>query len=101
ATCRERLLAAEERVAPLRAKAQDLGAAEATLRRVRGVANAAAQEIAQHKEVLADLNGQIRIQADKAIEETWQETVELLAAATERARRYDLEVKTLERLRKA
>lgn len=101
AICRERLLAAEERVAPLRAKAQDLGAAEATLRRVRGVANAAAQEIAQHKEVLADLNGQIRIQADKAIEETWQETVELLAAASERARRYDLEVKTLERLRKA
>lgn len=100
-TTEQKRRTAEDHIAPLRAKAQDLAATEAALKRVRAVANAAAQEIAQHKEILADLNGQIRTQADKAIEETWQETTELLAAATERARRYDIEVKTLDRLKKA
>jgi len=65
------------------------------------VAQATAQEVTRHKETLADLNGQIRIQADRAIEENWQDIRDQLAAASERARRYDVEVKTLDRLRRA
>ena len=99
--CKERLLAAQTVVAPLRATAQDLAAAELTLKRLRAVAQAADQEIKLNRENLADLNGQIRIQADKAIEEYWQETRDLLASASEAARRYELEVKTLDRLRNA
>jgi len=100
-TGNERLRAAQAIVAPLRATAQDLAAAELTLRRLRAVAQAADQEIKLNRENLADLNGQIRIQTDKAIEEYWQETRDLLAAASDRARRYELEVKTLDRLRNA
>ena len=99
--CKERLLAAQAVVAPLRATAQDLAAAELTLKRLRAVAQAADQEIKLNRENLADLNGQIRIQADRAIEEYWQETRDLLASASETARRYELEVKTLDRLRNA
>lgn len=99
--CLQQLETCSAAVAPLRANVQNLEAAELTLDRLRKVVSAAAQEIAQHKEALADLNGQIRIQADKAIEENWQETKDLLAAARERAQRYETEVKTLDRLRKA
>lgn len=80
---------------------QDLRAAELTLERLRTVAAAAAKEITQTKENLADLNGQIRTQTDKAVEEIWHETKELLSAASERAERYAIEVQTLDRLRKA
>lgn len=97
----EKLRLAEAALAPLQAKAQDVAAAGAALARVRGVAAAAAQELAATKERLADLNGQIRIQADQAVEESWQETRELLAAASARAERYEREVRTLDRLRQA
>ncbi|HEY4202631.1 MAG TPA: AAA family ATPase [Devosiaceae bacterium] len=99
--CGERLATCEAIVEPLRAGTHDLAAAEVSLKRLRAVVQAAAQEATQNKEILADLNGQIRIRADKAIEENWQETKDLLDAATKRARRYELEVKTLDRLRKA
>lgn len=99
--CRQALQAAEAAVAPLRASTQDLAAAELTLKRLRSVAQATAQEVTRHKETLADLNGQIRIQADRAIEENWQDTRDQLAAASERAGRYEVEVKTLDRLRRA
>ncbi|WP_375450248.1 AAA family ATPase [uncultured Devosia sp.] len=98
---RERLLSAEAAVEPLRARVQDLAAAELSLKRVRAVAQAADQEIKLNRETLADLNGQIRTQADKAIEENWQETKDLLTAATDKAHRYEVEVKTLDRLRTA
>lgn len=100
-TCELQLQSCTAAIEPLRAHVQDLDAAELTLGRLRKIAAAAAQEIAQNKETLADLNGQIRIQADKAIEENWHETKDLLAAARERAQRYETEVKTLDRLRKA
>lgn len=99
--CRQALLAAEAAIEPLRASRQDLAGAELTLKRLRSVAQATAQEVTRHKETLADLNGQIRIQADRAIEENWQDIRDQLAAASERARRYDVEVKTLDRLRRA
>ncbi|PXA97512.1 DNA-binding protein [Nostoc sp. 3335mG] len=99
--CRQRLHSCGAAVEPLRAHVEDLQAAELTLDRLRKVSAAAAQEIVQNKETLADLNGQIRTQADRAVEENWQETRELLAAARERALRYETEVKTLDRLRKA
>lgn len=101
ATCAAQLTTAQAEVTQLRASAEDYRAAELTLNRLRSVAQRTAKEIANHKETLADLNGQIRIQADKAIEENWQETREQLAAATETALRYETEVKTLDRLRQA
>lgn len=99
--CRQALLAAETAIAPLRASTHNLAAAELTLQRLRSVAHATAQEVTRHKEALADLNGQIRIQADRAIEENWQDTRDQLAAAIDRAQRYEVEVKTLDRLRRA
>ena len=99
--CAQQLAAAEAEVEHLRAASEDFRGAELTLQRLRSVALASTQEIARHKEKLADLNGQIRIQADRAIEENWQETREQLAAAAETAQRYATEVKTLDRLRQA
>lgn len=101
ATAGERRDAAAARVAPLRARADDLEAAELTLQRVRGIVAAAQQEILERSSELADLNGQIRAQADRAVEETWHETQGLLADATARVTRYEREVKTLDRLRRA
>jgi len=98
---RERRDVSEASVAPLRATSQDLAVTELALKRVRAVAQAAEQEIKLHSQELADLNGQIRVQANNAVEETWLETQDLLSAARAKARRYDTEVKTLDRLRQA
>ncbi|SFZ84584.1 hypothetical protein SAMN02983003_2099 [Devosia enhydra] len=98
---RDRRDASEASVEPLRATIQDLAATELTLKRVRAVAQAADQEIKLHSQELADLNGQIRVQANNAVEETWLETQDMLAAARQKARRYEIEVKTLDRLRQA
>lgn len=99
--CGAALRAAEAAIEPLRASAHNLAAAELTLKRLRSVAQATAQEVTRHRETLADLNGQIRIQADRAIEENWNDIKDQLAAAVERVGRYEREVKTLDRLRRA
>lgn len=91
---------AEQRVAELRPLAHDLAAADATLRRLRSVAAAAEQEAAQLRVTLADLNGNIHARADGAVEETWQETAEALAAASAVVARFETEIAVLERLRR-
>lgn len=108
---RERTLATEQarlqaahaatvsRVDALRAVAPDLGAAEATLNRLQSVEAAASQSISQLQVTLADLNGSISARADSAVEENWQETVELLAAAESSVARFATEVAVLGRLR--
>lgn len=101
AACRRQVEAAEAELAPLLAQAEDLEVAELSLKRLRAVAAAAAQEIMQNRQVVSELNGAIRTQAGAAVEEVWQETKDLLATATDRARRYETEVKTLDRLRRA
>lgn len=112
-TARETALAAElaeaERVfaaallqlEELRRGATDLAGAEAKLRRMRSVADGATAEIAKLREETAGLNGQIRAQADTAVEETWQEASDKLAAAGKRLAALESEVALLTRLRDA
>ncbi|MET3926920.1 AAA family ATPase [Devosia sp. 2618] len=92
--------AAVARALELRQSAHDLAAAEAALRRVRSVQDAAMQEAGQLRETLADLNGAISARADGAVEEVWQETVDLLAAASSAVARFETEVAVLDRLRR-
>ncbi|MBD0415493.1 AAA family ATPase [Oryzicola mucosus] len=101
AAAQARFLEAESGVAALRSGAQDLGAAEAILRRTRSVQEAAQQEIAKLRETLAELNSHIRTRSDDAVEEVWRETSEARAAADQRVRHYRTEVEVLDRLRKA
>lgn len=101
AACQRQVEAAEAELAPLLAQAEDLEVAELSLKRLRAVASAAAQEIMQNRQAVSELNGAIRTQAGAAVEEVWQETKDLLATATDRARRYETEVRTLDRLRRA
>ena len=91
--------AAEARVATLRPLAHDLAAADAALRRLRSVDNAATQEAGQLRVTLADLNGAINARADGAVEENWQEVTEALVAANAAVARFQTEVAVLDRLR--
>jgi len=91
---------AEARARPLRGVSRDLAGAEAALSRARSVAEAARKETAQLREQLADINGQIRTRSDDAIEESWAETRDALAAATDAVRRFKNEVAVLDRLRR-
>lgn len=90
---------AEASAHALRHLANDLTAAEATLRRVRSVETAIEQEIRQLGVTLADLNGNINARADGAVEEIWHETEEALAAARAAVARFETEVAVLDRLR--
>ena len=92
--------AAEARARPLRGVSRDLAGAEAALSRARSVADAARKETAQLREQLADINGQIRTRSDDAIEESWAETRDALAAATDVVKRFETEVAVLDRLRR-
>src|SRR5690606_18986751 len=65
--------AAEGRAARLRGTAGDLAGAEATLRRIRSVQEAAMQEASRLQVTLADLNGHIRTRSEDAVEEAWRE----------------------------
>ncbi|HEY5795458.1 MAG TPA: DNA-binding protein [Bosea sp. (in: a-proteobacteria)] len=85
----------------LRRGATDLAGAEAKFRRMRSVADGATAEIAKLREETAGLNGQIRAQADTAVEETWQEASDKLAAAGKRLAGLEREVALLTRLRDA
>lgn len=82
----------------LRAGAIDLASAEAVLTRARSVARAADNEANALRESIAGLNAEIRTKSDEAVEETWRETDEALAAATARADAYEKEVAVLQRL---
>ncbi len=91
----------EAAIATLRAKAVDLATAEATLRRVRSVAEAAEKETGGLRETMAGLAAEIRARSDDAVEEKWRETVEALAAARMRVAAFEKEVAVLQRLRAA
>ncbi len=79
----------------------DLASAEAALRRVRSVVEAAEKEAASLREQIAGLAAEIRARSEDAIEEKWRETADALAAAKERASACEKEVAILQRLRAA
>ena len=85
----------------LRARAVDVEAAEATLRRVRSVAHAAENEISRLREEIAARSAEIRARSDDAVEEKWRETIDALAAAKARVSAFEKEVAVLQRLRSA
>ncbi|HTN60989.1 MAG TPA: AAA family ATPase [Devosia sp.] len=93
--------AAEAQAAPLRSAAHDLASAEAAVSRTRSAQNAAEKEIGQLRETLANLNGNINVRSDDAVEEAWRETADALTAAQERVQRFETEIAVLDRLRKA
>ena len=100
AAAREQFVAAESRALPLRSLSRDLAGAEAALARARSVMEAAKKETAKLREELADVNGQIRTRSEDAIEESWAETRDALAAASEAVQRFETEVAVLDRLRR-
>ncbi|PZQ15075.1 MAG: DNA-binding protein [Ancylobacter novellus] len=79
----------------------DLASAEATLRRLRSVADAVEKEIGLLREEIAGLSSRIAAQSDVAIEEKWRESADALAAVTIRVTSYQKEVAVLQRLRSA
>ncbi|MDH2131920.1 DNA-binding protein [Sphingobium yanoikuyae] len=83
------------------AEALDLDAADATLRRVRSVEQAAATEIQQLRETIAGLNARITARSDEAVEEAWRETADALSAAEARVSAFEREVAVLTRLTQA
>lgn len=91
--------AADKRVTPLRNATHDLDAAEAALRRTRSVQEAATQEAGRLRINLADLSGHINARSESAVEESWRETTDALAAAAERVKRFETEVAILDKLR--
>lgn len=84
-----------------RAEALNFDAADAALRRVRSVEQAAEAEIQQLRETLAGLNARITARSDEAVEEKWSETAEGLTAAEGRVTAFAKEVAVLTRLTKA
>ncbi|WP_274626730.1 AAA family ATPase [Arvimicrobium flavum] len=88
-------------VSKLQGDAVDVASAEAALRRVRSVADAAEKEIGRLREEISGLNAHIATQTDLAVEEKWRETADALSAARARAEAYRTEVAVLKRLRLA
>ncbi len=98
AEAEEVFMAAQAKVATLRAGAPDLPAAEAKMQRMRSIRTATASEVAKLREEAAELAGQIRTRSDAAVEEAWQEAADKLAAAQARVARLEREVALLTRL---
>jgi hypothetical protein len=71
-------------VAKLQEGTADLTTAEAALRRLRSVAEAADKEISRMREDIAGLSAEIRARSEDAVEEKWRESVDALAAARAR-----------------
>jgi DNA repair exonuclease SbcCD ATPase subunit len=92
---------AEKIRAALQVAAPDIDSAEAAMRRVQSVQDAATQEAEKLRLSLAELNGLIRTRSDDAVEELWHETSEALAAAADRVKEFEAEVLVLDRLRNA
>jgi len=82
----------------LQKEAIDLASAEATLRRLRSVAEAAEKEIGKMREEIAGLTAEIRARSEDAVEEKWRESVDAFAAAKMRVVGYEKEVAVLQRL---
>lgn len=84
-----------------RASAIELASAEAALNRANSVKEAADKEARTLSEAIAELNGQIKAQTDEAVEESWRDSAERLAAAEARVVAFEKEVALLTRLRAA
>jgi DNA repair exonuclease SbcCD ATPase subunit len=95
------LTAKRATVEALRAEAVDVTAAEATLRRLRSIAQAVGNEVTDLRKDIAAFSAEIRARSDDAVEEKWRQTVEALSAARARATGFEREVALLLRLRKA
>lgn len=91
----------EARAVTLRAATGDLEAAEAQLRRLRSVDEAAEREANALRQAIAELNGGIRTRSEDAIEEKWRETAEVRVAASVRVEGFEKEVAVLQRLASA
>ena len=85
----------------LQEEAVDLASAEATLRRVRSVAEAAEKEIGKLQVEIAGYTAEIRARSEDAVEEKWRESADALAAAKMRVAGYEKEVAVPQRLRSA
>ena len=92
---------AEAKLAALNGGAIDVASAEAALRRMRSVEDVATQEAARLRETLADLNTQIRMRSNDAVEEAWREAADGLDVAAKRVQRLEGEIALLVRLRDA
>lgn len=83
------------------AVAIDLDAADAALRRVRSVEQAAAAEAQQLRENIAGWSARIATKSEEAVEERWRETLEAQEAAQTRVTAFEQEVAVLSRLTQA
>lgn len=83
------------------AGAIDLDAADAALRRVRSVEQAAAAEAQQLRENIAGWSARITTKSEEAVEERWRETLEAREAAQTRVTAFEQEVAVLSRLSQA
>tara|TARA_R100001129_G_scaffold142595_2_gene103734 strand:- start:13800 stop:16430 length:2631 start_codon:yes stop_codon:yes gene_type:complete len=95
------LLEHRQTVGRLEGEATDLQAAEATLVRLKSVADSTASETGRLREQIAALSAEIRSRSDEAVEEKWRETAEALEAAHQRVAAYEREIAILQRLRGA
>ncbi len=89
------------RISDLSRDAPDVGALEARFKRLRSVAQAAREEIAEAREQAAALDGRIQTRAESAVEEALEETREQLDAAENKVAAFAREVAILTRLRSA
>jgi hypothetical protein len=85
----------------LQEEATDLASADAMLRRLRSVAEAAEKEVGTLREEVAGLAAEIRARSEDAVEEKWRESGDALAAAKMRVAFHEKEVAVLQRLRDA
>lgn len=88
-------------VEALRAAAGDVTAAEATLHRLRSVAQAVGNDVSELRRDIAAFSAEIRARSDDAVEEKWRQIVDALSSARARVKAFEREVAVLLRLRKA
>jgi hypothetical protein len=93
--------AAQSGLAGLLASAADLATTEARLARATSAFDQAARDIAKAREDLAGLNATITALADEGLEEQLSALAEERVEAAARAARYEAEVRSLTRLRRA
>jgi DNA repair exonuclease SbcCD ATPase subunit len=93
--------AAESELAGLLASAVDLETTEARLARAKSASEQAANDISKTREDLAGLNERILALADEGLEEQLSALAEERAEAEARVTRYEAEVRSLTRLRRA
>lgn len=92
---------ADDDLAGLVASATDLATTEARLARAKSASEQAARELALAREGLAGLNATISALADEGLEEQLSAIAEERVEAAARAARYEAEVRSLTRLRRA